>query len=134
MINYGILYYWYKADIDEPNVNEFIEELKNYEEYYNKNKNRLDDNDLREPADVDHVLDMYNKRKTQFENKERYNEVYYLIVDMSDKEKMDNKIKDVESYDNFIDWVDEKHYSKINNIFFGTGHFEKEMNKHYGKK
>jgi len=55
------------------NIDNMVGELNNYKEYYNEHKN------ISVPNSINHVLDTYNERKKQHNNKkERYNEIYYV--------------------------------------------------------
>jgi hypothetical protein len=122
-MNLKILYFYYTDKIKKPNINDIINEHELYLKYYNNNKNKSSF----KPLNTDEILDVYNERKKDYENNLFFTDIYYLIVDLDNKELLNYMVERTQNDKKFKGWINmgTEDYELINDYFVKSGKFDK---------
>jgi len=122
-----VLYFYYNEDVRKPYIKEIMEEHEKYKKFYDKSE---DKSKLSEPLNIDDILDVYSRRKKDFEKGGLFTDIYYLFVDYDNKDATAQLIIKTEEDEKFMGWItDEETYNYINSVFIGTGKLEQSLKK-----
>ena len=126
-MNLKVSYFYYVDNIGAPNINNIMDQHKNYKKYYEKSN----DPNLFEPLDIDGILDVYNKRKKEFKEGGFFTDIFYIIFNLDNEESTNVLIDKTENDEKFRGWIkqDSDEYNYINSLFIGTGNLKRAFDK-----